>query len=397
MIKHGRTSSGSQRWRCTDCSATGVARREDPRRAADFVAFMSYVLGKDSQAKLDGTKTGRTSRRRFGWCWKVPTPSLPVTGEIYDQIFLDGKRMAYKWVLLVAINDRKEVVAWQWADGESTAAYRALLEPVPMPLVVTIDGAQGGLTAVKNGPWQEALTEEDTADSDTNPTRREILIQRCLIHVHRNNTRDLTHRPKTDAGKALLGLSKKLLTITTIEEAVAWEHTLHEFYQVYKDWINERTYAKDDPAEAAKRGKKPTSWWYTHGRDRKVYQRLARLRKEEVLFTYLTAIEGQKLHATTNIVESLNAQIDIICFEHRGLAESHMISAIDWYLYSQTESPLPTRDILKQWEQAGKPTRQILPKKTKKPQPESPPQYDTGLTTEEGLYTRKGWAGRWKP
>ena len=377
MRKNGKTAAGSQRWKCTQCSLTTTSTRKDLTRGAEFDLFQAYLGGKDSQAVLDETASGRSLRRRLAWCWKVPVPRPLATGEIYNQVFLDGKEVGYEWVLLAAVNQDGTVVAWQWTTSENAAAYKALLKDIPPPKVVTVDGAAGGLKAIGQ-VWGE-----------------ETAVQRCLLHIHRNNRADLTFNPKTMAGKALLGLSRALLKITSQEEASHWEGLLQAFYNQYSGYLKERSYAKDNPEEGIRRGR---TWWYTHGRDRRVYFRLARLVRQGVLFTYLNTDLAQGLHSTTNIIESLNSRIDELCFQHRGLSEHHLICGVNWLLYHHSELPAPPREILKQWEQSGKPTARLIPTKTPRPTPsEGPKEYDTGLSAEEGLWTRKGWAGRWTP
>lgn len=245
MRKHGRTASGGQRWRCTDCAATYSFRRIDQTQQAIFTAFIDYVLGKNAQHDIDDTATGRTARHRFTWCWNVLVPPLVATGEIYDQLFIDGIHLAYNWVLLTAVDERGEVIARQWAGSENVAAYTALLTALPPPRLITCDGAPGAGKAIQ------------TVWGDEAPP-----VQRCLLHVYRNNIRDLTNRPKTAAGKALHALSKRLVKVRTTKEAAQWSALLAQFHTQYKDWLNERTYARDDPEEARRRGKtKPTQWW----------------------------------------------------------------------------------------------------------------------------------------
>ena len=378
MRKNGRTAAGKQRWKCTDCSLTTTVRREDLVDQAVFSSFLDYIAGKNSIEQLGtaGGSSRSTLYRQFLWCWQVPIPPPPITGEVHQQLFLDGKRIAYGWTLLTAINQAGFVVAWAWASGESTAAYRALLQHLAPPLVVTVDGAQGALKAIK-----------DTWESQDN-----VRVQRCLLHIHRNNLRDLTSRPKTQAGKALLGLSKRLLRITNLDEATLWQQLVGDFYQLYGKWLKERTVARQDPQEALRRGR---SWWYTHERDRRVYYRLVRLMKEQTLWVYLTTTPETGLHRTTNIVESLNARIDAICYYHRGLSEAHLLSAIQWYLHSRTETPQKPGQIFKDWDSQGRPPARILPRKTRpKPKSDGPQKWGTGLSAEEGLWARKGWAGR---
>ena len=278
MRKNGKTGAGTQRWKCTDCSLTATAPRPDLRQTATFTAFHEYLLGKMSQTELDKRSSGRSLRRRFNWCWDVPVPRPPVTGVIHDQVFLDGKHVSYNWTLLTAVDQDGYVLNWQWAISENAPAYQSLLAPLPAPSVVTVDGASGGLKAIQN-TWGE-----------------QTHLQRCLLHIHRNNMRDLTANPKTMAGKTLLGLSQRLLHITTTEEATRWENLLNDFHNQYKDYLKERTYAKDDPQTAQIRGRQ---WWYTHERDRRVYFRFARLARQGVLFTYLTPTPNTtNLHAT---------------------------------------------------------------------------------------------------
>lgn len=332
------------------------------------------MTGHDTQSSIDGTQTGRSFRKNIAWCWRIPIPAPPLTGEVHEQVFIDGTYLAYGWCLLVARSNTGLVVAWQWCHSENSAAYGKLLARIPPPLAVTTDGAGGALKAIKEH-WPETT------------------VQRCLLHVHRNNTRDLTQNPKTMAGKALLGLSRALLKVTSKTEAAKWATLLAAFHTEYSAYLKERTYARDNPLEAASRGKKPTGWWYTHERDRRVYHRLNRLYKAGDLFAYLTTAK-QALERTTNPVESVNHQVKRVIKHHPGLSEDHLTCGIEWVLHSYTHNPDTPKQILKAWHAAGEPTRRLIPKKPRTTTRLGPKQHDTGLSSEEGLYTRKGWAGR---
>ncbi len=95
-------------------------------------------------------------------CWNTH-PIWQSTGEVYDQIFIDGTYIAYGWCLLIAASTQG-VVAYQLCDKESKAAYQALLERIAPPLVVTTDGQRGALAEIK-ACW---------------PTTR---VQRYLVHI----------------------------------------------------------------------------------------------------------------------------------------------------------------------------------------------------------------------
>lgn len=379
MRKNGRSQAGHQRWYCTTCHSSFSYWRDDQTRQATFVAFIGYLLGKTSQSELAKTPSGRTTRYRFKWCWQVPTPPVAITGEIYPQLFIDGIHLPYGWVLLTAVNHLGQIVNWQWANSENTAAYTALLAPLPPPQLITLDGAKGAQRAIEQ-LWKP----------------HPPAIQRCLLHVHRNNMRDLTKAPKTTPGRALKQLSGDLLHITSHEQAATWAATLAQFHATYKTWINERTYAKDAPEEAQRRGKThPRQWWYTHGRDRRVYYRLKRLLNTNMLFNYLTDTPNTALHKTTNIAESLNARIHALCYHHRGLSQDHMLTAIEWLLYYHSINPTPPKKLYTQWHNSGQPKRFIIKKpSTQQPETIGPKLYDNHITKDEGLYPRKGWAGR---
>jgi transposase-like protein len=69
-------------------------------------------------------------------------------------------------------------------------------------------------------------------------------IQRCLVHVQRNVRTYLTSNPRTDAGKALLGLGKTLTGITSQQRAVQSLQTFNDWYELYAHLTTERTYLK---------------------------------------------------------------------------------------------------------------------------------------------------------
>ena len=233
-------------------------------------------------------------------------------------MFIDGIWLHHDWVLLIA-RSTTNVIGWQWAARESTTAYQALLAPIPPPQVATTDGAPGALKAI----------------TTTWPTTK---IQRCLIHVRRDTVRDLTLHPRTIQGRALLGLSRKPLTITTTDQAAAWITALNSYATECRTWLNQRTTAQDDPATAAATGRK---WWYTHPRTRRAYKRLERLTRLNVLFTYLTRDPAPE--RTTNPVESINARIRDTLRHHRGAAPDHQAATPEQILTTWHTQERPPR------------------------------------------------------
>ena len=83
--RNGRTSSGSQRWRCTACGASTTVRYDDTATRLD--EFLGWFLSKDSQAAMPGG--GRSFRRRTAEFWEVWPMPVP-DGELHRVLHVDG-------------------------------------------------------------------------------------------------------------------------------------------------------------------------------------------------------------------------------------------------------------------------------------------------------------------
>lgn len=323
-------------------------------------------MGKDSQASF-GPGEGRTFRRTTAWCWNIE-PALPVTGEIHDQIQMDGIYLGRGWCCLIAIANGY-VIGWQWCDTEKKAAWLALLDQFPAPRVVIIDGGSGLASALAQA-WPE--------------TR----IQRCLVHVQRNVRTHLTLRPRTEAGRALRRISLALTRIGTREEAIGWIQALNRWHAEHGDMIKERTYPYG-PRQAGA-GTAPT-WWYTHDRLRKAYRLMERLTKHGHLFTYLhPELEEHGIESTTNRIEGgVNTQLRALLRDHRGMPPAHAKRAIEWWLHTHSENPAPPHTLIRPEHHTREPTqKEIAEEKI------GPDMLGTALSETEGLWVRKGWAGR---
>lgn len=328
--------------------------------------FIKWLLEGYSVNQLGIAKTSFTTKT--AWCWQIEVPKPQVTGEIYDQILLDGIYLPYNWCLITATNG-KQIIDWQWCQRENSAAYQAIMNQLPAPKVVVTDGGAGIKKALRNA-W---------------PNTR---IQRCLFHVKTNTITDLTRKPKTAAGKALLALTNQLLTITTPQEAANWIRLLHQWNQLYQELINEKTYSTDPNSK--------TRWWWTHERLRRAYKRLERLSRSESLFTYLEPeFANKNIDRTTNQLEGgINAPIRRLLNTHRGLSEPHMKQAIQWLLNQKSIDPAnPIKHLSNQHKHVDH--KKISRTKTNLP---APPQYDKAIDYDPkyqdgSLHIRKGWAG----
>lgn len=51
-------------------------------------------------------------------------PQVTITGEIYDEVQIDGIYLSSRWCCLIAITGGK-VIAWQWCDRKKTACVES--------------------------------------------------------------------------------------------------------------------------------------------------------------------------------------------------------------------------------------------------------------------------------
>ncbi|WP_255713783.1 IS1249 family transposase [Subtercola endophyticus] len=352
LVKNGRTAAGTQRWRCPNCGSSAVRKRPDVTRREQLRRFLEWLSSNEPQPRLGDTSTGRSFRYETAWCWDIQ-PTLGPSTKTHHAILVDGLWVG-TWCLLIAVSDQLDVLGWQWCGSESVAAWTALLQQIPAPAVIVSDGGTGLPSAIRKC-WPETKH------------------QRCLFHIQMNISRHLTFKPRTDAGRALLGLSKALSKVHTTDDAIQWRVQLDQWWQAFGHLTKERTVIRD--------GK----FWFTHERLRKAWQLLARVTKDGTLFTYVTYGNPR---TTSPLEGGINAQIRTRLRAHRGMTEPHMKRAAEWYL---TLHELSINDALSHANQhTANPTH---PTPESAEEPDTPTLYDTGLNAEEGLWTRAGWAG----
>lgn len=324
LQKWGKTKAGTPRWRCPQCASTNIRARPDRAKALRLEQFVTWLLGKQSQTETAGSaNAARTWRMQTAWCWDiVPKPAL--TGQQYPILLLDGIRVG-SLVCLIA-RTSAYVVAWHWAPYEASTTWDKLLVKLPAPTVAVCDGQKGVLLAIVRC-WPD------------------VRIQRCHFHVWQNMRAKLTLNPQTAAGRQLLQLARGLLKgLLTLEQANLWIRYLETWEQTHGSFLKERTYAEN-------RRPGTRQWRYTHERLRSAYRQIAKLLRDDQLFTYLDETlqeqTKQPIPRTTNYVEGgINSQLRTKLKLHRGMSETHQRRLVEWYLYTRTEEPKPTRKFL---------------------------------------------------
>ena len=310
MIRHGKTASGRQRFRCKACSSTQT--RSVDTRARDFAAFLAFVTGSVRYQDLPGA--GRQARRRFAQFWSL-WPLSPLVDEIHPVIFVDAIYLRRQAAILIACTPT-HVVGWYVARTERTEAWAALFSRIAAPEVVICDGGSGIASALRQ-QW---------------PTTQ---VQRCTFHAFSQVKRYTTSRPRTPAGVELYELALRLLKVSTRAESLVWLADLTAWNTAWKSFLAQKTLLPDG------------RYVNTHDRLVRAKNTLNTLARRGTLFTYLREdLAILEVPATTNRIEGLNSRIRDLLRRHRGMRLIHQIKSVCWWLYARTEYALSPAQIL---------------------------------------------------
>lgn len=143
-----------------------------------------------------------------------------------------------------------------------------------------------------------------------------IPFQICLVHVYRRAMTKLTKKPKSDTGKALLAITKKLFYATQ----TFLEYELRIFAKKYESFLKERTYSNNG------------SWHYTHGSVRGAHFTLKS--NLEYLYTYKMI---KDMPRDNNIIESFFRDLKAHLSIHKGLKLENKMKFISWYIYLKNQ------------------------------------------------------------
>lgn len=305
MCRHGFTAGGKQRWYCSCCHRSGVKARSDQRLRADRSRFLNWLVRGKSLVDVAESMgiSIQTLLTRFTPFWQeFPCPKLPESmfGQvlILDATYLEGR---YE-VLLIARTPQR-VISWQFAKQECKASWLNLLQDIPAPFAVVMDGQKGLLAAVKQ-IWPKAK------------------VQRCLAHITRRAHSKLTQNPTTEAGCRLKQLAYQLTDVETKQAKRLWCKKFSRWQKRYGLLINQKTWSENH-----------RHWWYTH----KNLRHTARLLQGNLdrIFTY---IRYRFVPRTTNHLEGgINSRISELLFRHRGMKLSHKQIMLAYFL-SQKQS-----------------------------------------------------------
>jgi len=317
MQRWGKTSAGKQRFFCPLCRKSSIRSRPDLKIKINFRTFVSWLTKTTGLSTMaDKLRTSKSSlTRSFKSFWNcLPRPkSIFCNSEI---LVVDGVSIVKHCLIALIIFDRLKRIplSWYFAARESYTSWLAIFSDLKAkganPRVIICDGQKGLIKAIYI-VWPD------------------VIIQRCLIHIHRQAKAWLTQNPQTDAGKKLLEIVKNLIQIENHEQKKIWLKSFNAWLNQYDNFLKERTY---HPIILK-------HWWYTHRKLRAVRSLLKNSLHN--LFIYL---EDPRVPKTSNDVEGgLNSRIKDLLRIHRGLKPLHQQVLTALYL-AKRQGQKPTRN-----------------------------------------------------
>lgn len=155
-----------------------------------------------------------------------------------------------------------------------------------------------------------------------NQSCEEVIIQRCLVHIHRESNIWLRKKPKNEYSKELKTIVNKIFKIRTHNDKTAWINEFNEWYIHNESYLNQK---KINPETGR--------WWYQHRNVR----RSAVMIKKAIpnMFHYL---DNPGIPKSTNNIESFFGHLKDHLSIHRGLTLEHRQAFIQWYLHFKNQS-----------------------------------------------------------
>lgn len=146
---------------------------------------------------------------------------------------------------------------------------------------------------------------------------KEVIVQRCLVHIQRMCKIWLTRHPQSQAGLELRRIVSRMHLIRNDSERDYWIVSLVKWHQQHEEFLNEKSFNVDS-----------SRYWYTHKLVRRSFMVIKKALPD--MFCYL---DNPRIPKSTNGLESFFGHLKGHLNVHRGLSPSHKKEFILWYLY----------------------------------------------------------------
>ena len=302
-IKWGKRQN-KQRFKCKSCDILFTNENKSVSKTNRFVWFEKWIIGRRTLEQLvkESNYSERTLRRFFAdYLSRAPVLSVYPSQKV--NLLIDGTYFS-NGICLVLYRDNtiKFTQLYRLTDGEHYSEIKEdlmnLLKLGVQIESVTTDGHKSILKAIK-----EVLPDAK--------------LQRCLVHIQRDCRIWLTNKPKTIAGYELKKITSVMHTVTTHFELSDWLLSLYDWYQIHKEFIEEKSY-----------NHQTGRYWFTHKMVRRSFMSIKRALPN--MFHYLN---NPKIPKSSNSIESFFGHLKGHLNIHRGLSYKHRKQYIMWYLY----------------------------------------------------------------
>lgn len=291
MQKWGKHRNGTPRYRCIHCKTSQTWKRPDLTIKNRQDLYQTWLTSKYTLEEF-AAKYHITRRTLYNWFTpfrKLDIPALSV--DVSNHVFIiDGYYLEYAATVLVAQTPQNLVVGWSFTYAENFSTWWEFFDSIAaFPKAVVCDGQKGMVKAVKLR-WPG------------------VIIQRCQFHVIHHVNLLLTKHPETLAARQLKTIVHQIIQVKTDSDLELWLLTFKEWYQHYRFFLTQKTYADTHTDTGRKK------WHYTHGHLHAAFYHVKR--SLPYLFQYL---KYPGIPNTTNRIEGgVNAQIQRLIDRHRG-------------------------------------------------------------------------------
>jgi uncharacterized NAD(P)/FAD-binding protein YdhS len=148
------------------------------------------------------------------------------------------------------------------------------------------------------------------------------IIQRCLVHIHRESNIWLRQKPVNQQSIELKKIVNLIFKIKSNNDKLTWIKMFNDWYSSNEDHINEK-----------KMNIETGRWWYVH---RNLRRTAVMIRKAiPNMFHYMN---DPLIPKSTNSVESFFGHLKDTLSIHRGMTYRHRKAFIQWYLHFKNQN-----------------------------------------------------------
>ncbi len=149
-----------------------------------------------------------------------------------------------------------------------------------------------------------------------------MIIQRCIVHVHRMSLIWLRQKPKTQASIELRQIINLLPRVESHNDRIFFTRKLLYWYKHYELFINEKVHSP-----------RTGRWWYKHKHLKRTTTMISKALPD--LFHYL---DNRQIPKSTNGLESFFGHLKDTLSIHRGMSYKNRKAFIRWYLHLKNRS-----------------------------------------------------------